>query len=163
MGGGKYQTQVVYKGLNEKMLKYEQYINSMQSNKTTRPITLIDEETPELVEQESLFDELRAGCKAQYTNADGTPIMPWTGVSTPLSSINTKELHYVRLPKEHIVIDLDVKDQNGDKQLALCLKAARQFPEHIWKCQNQETDYTFIISMRGMLVYLIGALSQTLR
>lgn len=129
MGGGKYQTQVVYKGLNEKMLKYEQYVNSMQSNKTTRPITLIDEETPELVEQESLFDELRAGCKAQYTNADGTPIMPWTGVSTPLSSINTKELHYVRLPKEHIVIDLDVKDQNGDKQLALCLEAARQFPE----------------------------------
>lgn len=129
VGGGKYQTQVVYKGLNEKMLKYDQYLHSMQSNKTTRPITLIEEAPPELMDQESLFDELRSGCKAQYTNSDGTPILKWTEVSTPLSSINTKELHYVRLPKEHIVIDLDVKDQNGDKQLALCLEAARQFPE----------------------------------
>lgn len=129
VGGGKYQTQVIYKGLNPKMLKYEQYVLSMQSNKTARPLSLVEEEVPELIEQDSLFDELRAGCKAQYTNADGTPILKWTDVSTPLSSINTKELHYVRLPKEHIVIDLDIKNDNDEKQLSLCLDVARQFPE----------------------------------
>ena len=129
MGGGRYQTQVVYKGLNPKMLKYEQYVHSVQSNKTARPTTLIEEEVPDLLEQESLFDELRADCKAQYTNADGGPITYWTNVKTTLSAINTRELHYVRIPKNHIIIDLDLKNSDGEKELALSLEAAKQFPE----------------------------------
>lgn len=129
-GSGKYQTQVIYKGLNPKMLKYDQYVKqTTQSKKTIRSATILDEAPSDLIEQDSLFDELRADCKAQYTNSDGTPILKWTDVTSTLSSINTKELHFVRLPKNHIVVDLDLKDENGEKNLALNLEAAKAFPE----------------------------------
>lgn len=128
-GGGKYQTQIVYKQLNPKMLKYDLYKRSVRANKTARPIEVVEEDVGDLLEQESLFDELRADCKAQYTTPDGSPLFKWASVNTTLSAINTRELHYVRLPKSHIVIDLDLRDENGDKRLNLNLEAARRFPE----------------------------------
>lgn len=128
-GGGKYQTAVIYKGLNPKVLKYDQYVNSTQSKKGVHAQTIFEEEIPELLEQDSLFDELRADCKAQYTNSDGTPLLKWMGVKSTLQSINTKELHYVRVPKNHIVVDLDIKGDDGEKNLRLNLEAAKTFPE----------------------------------
>ena len=128
VGGGKYQTQIIYRGLNPNMLKYEQYV-SQSTHKKGEVKPDVGEEIPDLLEQESLFDELRADCKAQYTNSDGTPILKWMDVNTPLSAINTRELHYVRPPKNHIVVDLDLKDESGEKSLILNLEAAKSFPE----------------------------------
>ena len=54
--------------------------------------------------------------------------MRWQDVYTTLSDINTKSLHYVRPPDNHIVIDFDIVDENGVKCPELNLKAASSWP-----------------------------------
>ena len=77
----------------------------------------------------SLFDVECGSYPAQYANKDGTPSMKWDRVTTKLSELKTSELHYVKLPKNHIVIDFDIKDEDGDKSLELNLRAAAKFPK----------------------------------
>lgn len=81
-----------------------------------------------LKEIKSGFDEVASTYPAQYTNSEGFPKVKWDEVTTTLSSIDTKELHYVRVPMNHIVLDFDIKNDDGEKDLSLNLKAARKFP-----------------------------------
>lgn len=76
----------------------------------------------------SIFDEVCSTCLAQYATKDGTPISRWANVSTTLKDIDTSKLHYVRLPENHIVIDFDLKDADGNKSAKLNLAAAKEFP-----------------------------------
>ena len=76
----------------------------------------------DLQERPSVFDEEARDYQAQYTNQAGTPQKKWDEVKTRLSDIDTSELHYVMLPINHIVIDLDITDENGEKDLALNLE-----------------------------------------
>lgn len=78
----------------------------------------------------SIFDEIMADQPAQLTqdNPDYPLRYPWKEVTTKLSDLDTREEHYVQVPKQHIVIDLDKKDENGNKSLALNLEAAKRFP-----------------------------------
>lgn len=76
---------------------------------------------------ESVFDKVCKDCPAQYASEKGTPIAKWENVATVLSDIDTTELHYVKPPENHIVIDLDITDESGSKNLALNIKAASQF------------------------------------
>ena len=78
---------------------------------------------------DSLFDKEYAGCLAQYAKDDGTPRYAWDKVTTKLKDIDTSKLHYVRVPLQHIVIDLDLKDENGEKSLEKNLEAAARFPK----------------------------------
>ena len=68
-------------------------------------------------------------CIAQYAKADGTPKDYWTKVKTRLSDLDWRELHYVLLPKNHIVIDFDLRGPDGEKNLQLNLEAAKKFPK----------------------------------
>lgn len=77
---------------------------------------------------ESVFDIVCASCFAQYANGKGTPTRKWDNVTTRLNEIDTSKLHYVKLPSNHIVIDLDLKDDTGEKSAELNLKAASEFP-----------------------------------
>lgn len=77
---------------------------------------------------ESILDQLRADCPAQYANAEGTPKKKWDSVTTTLADIDTSKLHYVRLPEQHIYIDFDLVDKNGNKNLELNLREASKFP-----------------------------------
>lgn len=77
----------------------------------------------------SLFDEAYAECRAQYAKEDGTPRYSWDKVSTRLKDIDTSKLHYVRVPLQHIVIDLDLKGDDGEKSLEKNLEAAARFPK----------------------------------
>ena len=77
----------------------------------------------------SLFDEICAGCKAQYGNEDEIPQSKWENVKTTLSDLDTTRLHYVRVPKNHIVIDFDIKDKTGEKNLKKNIEAASKWPE----------------------------------
>ena len=77
----------------------------------------------------SIFDEICAHCKAQYASEDETPSYKWENVKTVLSDIDTHKLHYVRIPKNHIIIDFDIKDKNGEKSLKKNLEAASKWPE----------------------------------
>lgn len=80
-----------------------------------------------LDEIKSAFDEVCATCPAQYA-ANEKPIEKWDNVKTILSDINTGELHYVKVPLNHIVIDFDLKDSNGKKSLELNMEAASKWP-----------------------------------
>ena len=76
----------------------------------------------------SLLDSLLAECPAQYTTDKETPEKKWSEVTTKLSDIDTKKLHYLRPPENHIVIDFDLKDESGKKSMELNLEAATKWP-----------------------------------
>lgn len=80
-------------------------------------------------EQKSLFDEYCKECPAQYGNDEDKPMMAWDKVTDLLSGIDTLRLHYVRVPENHIVIDFDIPDENGNKCLEKNLEAASKWPE----------------------------------
>lgn len=81
-----------------------------------------------LEEKVSLLDELFADCPAQLANTDGMPAKRWTNVATKLVDIDSRKIHYVQIPENHVVIDFDLKDQNGLKALERNLEAASQWP-----------------------------------
>lgn len=84
--------------------------------------------TIEFKEIESTFDKECTDCMAQLTNEQGMPKYKWDNVKTRLSDISTKELHYVRVPENHIVIDFDIPDEEGNKSYDKNLEAASKFP-----------------------------------
>lgn len=79
-------------------------------------------------EDESLLDEDLADQPAQYASASETPVKKWSDVKTKLSDIDTSKLHYTKVPANHIVIDFDLKDENGEKSAEKNLEAASQWP-----------------------------------
>ena len=78
--------------------------------------------------QESIFDKECADCLAQYASSKETPSKKWDNVKTTLSKINTSKIHYVKIPENHIVIDFDIKDDNGKKSFEKNLEAASKWP-----------------------------------
>lgn len=104
-----------------------------------KPYALILDETI------SILDSEFADRPAQYSNAAGTPIRYWDDsprlidgeMKTPkpsqvcdtlLTEINTAREHYVKPPSNHIVIDFDLKGENGEKSAELNLEAASKWP-----------------------------------
>ena len=77
---------------------------------------------------ESIFDKECKDYPAQYATDKGTPTKKWDNVKTTLKDIETTELHYVKVPENHIVIDFDIPDENGEKSLEKNLEAASQWP-----------------------------------
>lgn len=77
---------------------------------------------------ESIFDKDYISSPAQYAKEDGTPKKKWSDVTTTLKDIDTSKLHYVQVPTNHIVIDLDIKDSSGNKSFEKNLEAANKFP-----------------------------------
>ncbi len=95
--------------------------------------TTSEKEEPEqkLIEfkaQPSVFDKECADCPAQYATSSEIPTSKWEKVKTKLSSIDTSKLHYVKVPENHIVIDFDIPDKNGNKSFELNLKEASKWP-----------------------------------
>ena len=93
------------------------------------------EESVELIdfkEQNSIFDVLGSGYPAQYANEEETPIKKWENVKTTLFDIDTSKLHYVKIPEQHItphiVMDFDIKDDKGEKNLSKNIEEASKFP-----------------------------------
>ena len=84
--------------------------------------------TIDFKEQESIFDIDCADCLAQYASTKETPSKKWDNVKTTLKSINTKRIHYVKIPENHIVIDFDLKDESGKKSLEKNIKEASKWP-----------------------------------
>lgn len=97
--------------------KFNQYVTPVEDI----PMSLTLDST------ESLLDKDISQCQAQYATESGLPAHKWINVFTNLSEIDTTKLHYVVLPKNHIVIDFDLKDETGEKSLALNLEAASKF------------------------------------
>ena len=77
----------------------------------------------------SKLDDLIKDCPAQYAKDDGIPTCRWDDCKTYVKNINTTLLHYVRVPENHIVIDFDLKDENGEKSFQLNYEAASKWPK----------------------------------
>lgn len=98
-----------------------------------------------LNETASLLDELFSEMSAQYGKANETPAKYWSDderlingemqkprpdqvCSTVLSDLDTSKVHFVKVPQNHIVIDFDLKDDDGNKSLERNLEAASAWP-----------------------------------
>ena len=96
-----------------------------------KPKNILDEDQFYFInfkEQPSIFDKECADCPAQYASAKETPSQKWDDVKTTLKEINTSRTHYVKIPEKHIVIDFDIKDENGNKSFEKNLEAASKWP-----------------------------------
>lgn len=80
-------------------------------------------------ETESLFDDEYRDCQAQYENESGVPNYKWSTVRTTLKDLDTSRVHYVRTPPNLIVIDFDIKDENGNKDYIRNLREASKWPK----------------------------------
>lgn len=101
-------------------------VESPEEKKTEKPCS--PEVWLKIDQTESLLDKILSDCSAQYGNSDETPVKAWSKVKTHLKDIDTKQLHYVKPPLNHIVIDFDLKDENGEKSLEKNLTAAMKWP-----------------------------------
>lgn len=84
----------------------------------------------ELSSTTSLLDDLAREEKwpAQYASENETPINKWANVKTTLDDILTNKLHYLRVPEYLIVIDFDIRGEDGEKNRKANLEAAKHFP-----------------------------------
>lgn len=78
--------------------------------------------------QESIFDKEYADCFAQYATDNETPFKKWDDVTSKLSELDTSRHHYVRVPENHIVIDFDIPDENGNKSFEKNIEEASKWP-----------------------------------
>lgn len=81
-----------------------------------------------LDQTESLLDEFLADQPAQYSTKDGIPERKWADVTTVLHDLDTRREHYVRVDPSHIVIDFDLRGEDGSKSAERNLEAASQWP-----------------------------------
>jgi hypothetical protein len=81
-----------------------------------------------LEDKTSLLDEELADGRAQYSSEHGTPLVSWSKVTTILKDLDTAKEHFVMVPEQHIVIDFDLKGEDGGKALARNLEAASAWP-----------------------------------
>ena len=80
--------------------------------------------------QESIFDKMYGHIPAQYSGDAGTPKHKWENCTTKLSDLDTTKLHYVMgFEPNHIVVDFDIKNEDGSKSLEKNLEAANKWPK----------------------------------
>jgi len=104
----------VYLGFNASKFKSE--------SKKDKTFSLVIEDTKSLLDLEYDLQP------AQYANEHGLPSKRWENVKTSLAEIDTTQLHYVKVPDNHIVIDFDLKDDKGEKSLEKNLEEASVWP-----------------------------------
>jgi hypothetical protein len=83
--------------------------------------------------KENVFNKECADCPAQYNvkRRDGIegPAKKWDNNDKVLSDLKTDQVHFVKVPSHHIVIDFDIPGEDGEKDLHTNLEAARAFPK----------------------------------
>ena len=77
----------------------------------------------------SLFDKEFSLCLAQGCKEDGSPARAWKNVTTRLSDIDTRTLHWVKPPGKLICIDFDIVGKDGEKNLEKNIQAALKWPK----------------------------------
>ena len=99
--------------------------------KTDKFVEEHDPEPDELIKftkRKSEMDKVCADCLAQYANEDEKPTYKWANVKTTLSELDTSKLHYVKPPRDHIVIDFDIPGEDGKKSFERNLREASKWP-----------------------------------
>lgn len=86
----------------------------------------------DLKKQESVLDLFAKDCPAQYGREGDIPRKPWVKVGTTLKDLNTEKVHFVKIHEDnpnHIVLDFDLKNDKGEKDLQLNILEAKQWPK----------------------------------
>ena len=135
--------------------------------RTDLPIKMDHPYSIQLENQPSLFDESYFDQPAQYANEEGTPIQKWVNVQTKLSDLDTSRLHYVKVPEDHIVIDFDLTDEDGNKSLELNLEAAASWPATYTELsksgQGLHLHYSYVGDVKELsTIYDVGIEIKTL-
>lgn len=121
---------------------YYKVFSAKQFREPVVPETSPKTYTLVLTETTSILDEMYAGMPAQYGKHNETPALYWTDderiidgelkkprpeavSSTVLGDLDTSKLHFLKLPKHHIVIDFDLTE-GGKKSLEANLAAAAE-------------------------------------
>lgn len=95
--------------------------------RTTSPVKI--ETWIKFQDQPSLLDDTLCDCPAQYANDEGIPRFKWDNVKKRLRDLDTSLLHYVKVsPENHIVIDFDIPDDDGNKSFEKNLEEASKWP-----------------------------------
>lgn len=76
----------------------------------------------------SEFDDIFKDCPAQYAKND-IPSTSWNKCKTTLKDLDTTRVHYVRVPENLIVVDFDLKNEEGEKDFEKNLEAASKWPQ----------------------------------
>lgn len=97
-----------------------------QSASDSNSFSLVLEDTTSLLDLE--LAEMPAQGFRVNEFGNEVPAQRWSNVKTSLSDIDTGELHYVKVPENHIVIDFDLVDETGEKSMELNLIAASEWP-----------------------------------
>lgn len=77
---------------------------------------------------QNIFNTKYFSQPAQYAKESGFPGRKWENTTTTLKDIDTSKLHFVKVPKQHIVIDFDLVDEDGNKDLFRNLSEAAKWP-----------------------------------
>ena len=121
------------------------YYSGFSANKYKKPTKNETVFSLVIEDKVSLLDEVLSTQLAQVSNSEGKPQKYWTDeprlidgvmktprpdqvVTTTLSEIDTHLEHFVMVPQNLIVIDFDLKGENGGKALARNLEAASNWP-----------------------------------
>ena len=75
------------------------------------------------------LDDILKDCPAQLASSNDTPMKKWADVDTTLKDIDVGKVHYVMPPSNMVVIDFDLKDEEGNKSFERNLKAASKWPK----------------------------------
>ncbi|MET0463185.1 MAG: DUF5906 domain-containing protein, partial [Chitinophagaceae bacterium] len=76
----------------------------------------------------SAFDSLYPYLSAQEAKPSGYPGYKWNKCPTILQDIDTTKLHFVKVPEQHIVLDFDLVDEDGEKDLEKNIERASKLP-----------------------------------
>lgn len=119
----------VYKNFN-----LEKFFNKEVTNKPKEVDDIQKLDTwIQLGNYDSAFDTTFKDCPAQYAVTDSSsgqirPKVKWANCRTTLMDIDTDELHYVKTPSRLIMIDFDIKGDDGKKSLEANILAASKWP-----------------------------------
>jgi len=76
----------------------------------------------------SAFNTACSHQPAQEAKSNGYPSKKWERVTKTLNDIDPTKLHFVKVPEQHIVIDFDLRDENGEKDLERNIEEASKLP-----------------------------------
>lgn len=116
---GKYS---VYFGFKKSMIFPEEVKDSEETLENNSDWLKMEDTTT------SELDDILKDYPAQYANDEDKPKFCWDNVKTKLKDIDPTKVHYVMPMDKLIVVDFDLKNEEGEKDSELNLKAASKWP-----------------------------------
>lgn len=121
-------TRSYYSGFRTEKFETDKTKPTTEKNEEVKSDEVVIPDWLKMEAQESIFDKECADCLAQKASSKETPSRKWDDVKSTLSKLDTSKLHYVKVPKNHIVIDFDIRDESGQKSFQKNLEAAKEWP-----------------------------------